>query len=147
MEELQMLDAVERYIRGEMNSQEKEYFEQLRKSNPEVDQLVVAHSMFLNQLNKYGEQKNFKSVLNEVHHELVDAGEIKEQAQQAKVVELFRRNKKVWAVAASIAGITALTIAGMVSYYSQKTNSAALENLSRRFDRQLKQEVAKTKNE
>jgi len=62
MEELQMLDAVERYIRGQMNSQEKEYFEQLRKSDPEVDQLVVAHTMFLNQLNKYGEQKNFKAL-------------------------------------------------------------------------------------
>ena len=143
MEELQMLDAVERYIRGQMNSQEKEYFEQLRKSNPEVDQLVVAHTMFLNQLNKYGEQKNFKGVLNEVHHELVDAGEIKERAPQTKVFDLFRRNKKVWAVAASIAGVTALAIAGMVSYYTQKTNTAVLENLSR----QIKQDMAKTKNE
>jgi serine protease Do len=99
--------------------------------------------MFLNQLNKYGEQKNFKSVLNEVHTSLVESGEIKERAPQTKVVDLFRRNKKVWAVAASIAGVTALAIAGMVSYYSQKTNTAVLENLSR----QLKQEVAKTKNE
>src|SRR5262245_4498256 len=122
MEELQMLDAVERYIHGKMTPQEKDYFEQLRKSNPDVDQLVVAHTMFLNQLNKYGEQKNFKAVLNDVHHELVDTGEIKERAPQSKVVDLFRRNKKVWAVAASIAGITAITIAGMISYYSQKTN-------------------------
>src|SRR6478672_10226632 len=104
MEELQMLDAVERYLRGAMNPQEKEYFEQLRKSNPEVDQLVVAHSMFLNQLDKYSEQKNFKSVLNEVHANLVETGEIKQTAPPAKVVELFKRNKKVWAVAASIAG-------------------------------------------
>src|SRR4030095_3131414 len=133
MEELQMLDAVERYIRGQMNPQEKEYFEQLRKSNPDVDQLVVAHTMFLNQLNKYGEQKDFKAVLNDVHHELVDAGEIKERAPQAKVVDLFRRNKKVWAVAASIAGITALVMAGMVSYYSTKDNTAKIEELKREF--------------
>jgi S1-C subfamily serine protease len=143
MEELQMLDAVERYIRGQMNSQEKEYFEQLRKSNPEVDQLVVAHTMFLNQLNTYGEQKNFKSVLNEVHNELVGSGEIKERAPQAKVVDLFRRNKKVWAVAASIAGITAITIAGMISYYSQKDNTEKLQQLRREF----KQEIAKNTNQ
>ncbi len=143
MEELQMLDAVERYLSGQMNAHEKEYFEQLRKSNPEVDQLVVAHSMFLNQISKYGEQKNFKAVLNEVHSGLVESGEIKERAPQAKVVDLFRRNKKVWAVAASIAGITAITLAGMISYYSQKDNTAKLEQLRREF----KQEVAKKTNE
>ena len=134
MEELQMLDAVERYLRGQMNPQEKEYFEQLRKSNPEVDQLVVAHSMFLNQLNKYGEQKNFKTTLNEVHSDLVETGEIKEVAPPAKVVELFKRNKRVWAVAASIAGLTALTIAGMVSYVSQKGNQAQLQQLDRKIN-------------
>ncbi|HYJ38072.1 MAG TPA: serine protease [Chitinophagaceae bacterium] len=134
MEELQMLDAVERYIRGQMNPQEKEYFEQLRKSNPEVDQLVVAHTMFINQLNKYGEQKNFKATLNEVHASLVESGEIKVKAPQAKVVDIFRRNKKVWAVAASIAGITAITIAGMISYVSQKDNNAKIELLERKFD-------------
>ena len=147
MEELQLLDAVERYLRGKMTPQEKEYFEELRKSNPDVDQLVVAHTMFLQQLNKYGDQKNFKALLNDVHHGLVETGEIKQKAPQAKVVDFFRKNKKVWAVAASIAGITALTIAGMVSYYSQKKNSADLENLSRQIKREVKQEVDKTKNE
>src|SRR5437763_15235779 len=113
MEELQMLDAVERYLRGQMNPQEKEYFEQLRKTNPEIDQLIVAHSMFLNQLNKYGEQKNFKTILNEVHNGLVETGDIKEKPLRGKTVDMFKRNRKVWAVAACIAGLTALTIAGM----------------------------------
>ena len=143
MEEIQMLDAIERYIRGQMNLQEKEYFEQLRKSNPEVDQLVVAHSMFLNQLNKYGEQKNFKAGLNDVHSSLVETGQIKEKAPKGKVVDFFKKNRKVWAVAASVAGITALAIAGMVSYYSQKETPAKLEQLRREF----RQEVAKKTNE
>jgi S1-C subfamily serine protease len=133
MEELQMLDAIERYLRGQMNPQEKDYFEQLRKSNPEVDQLVVAHSMFLNQLNKYGEQKNFKTILNEVHSGLVESGDIREKAPRGKTVDLFKRNKKVWAVAACIAGLTALTIAGMISYVSQKDNTAKLEQLKHDF--------------
>ena len=144
MEELQMLDAVERYLRGQMNPQEKEYFEQLRKSNPEVDQLVVAHSMFLNQLNKYGEQKNFKAVLNEVHAGLVEAGEIKENVPQAKVVELFKRNKKVWAVAATIAGFTALTIAGMVSYVSHKDNQEQMQQLKREITARVNNDYQKT---
>jgi S1-C subfamily serine protease len=127
-----------------MNPQEKEYFEQLRKSNPEIDQLVVEHSMFLNQINKYGDQKNFKSVLNEVHSDLVKAGEIKERQPQAKVVELVRRNKKVWAVAATIAGITAVTIAGMISYVSQKGNQEQIQQLDRKFTARLNNDYKKT---
>jgi serine protease Do len=143
MDNIQMLDAVERYIRGEMTSQERVYFEQLRKSNPEVDQLVVEHTIFLNQLNKFGEHKQFKAGLQEVHNSLFEAGLIKEQAPRTRVVDLFRRHKKMLAVAAFIAGIIAITLAGMISYYSHKANTADLEQLRREF----KREVATKTNE
>ena len=54
MEELQILEAVERYMRGELTPDEKVYFEDLRKSNPEVDQLVVEHTLFLQKMNEMG---------------------------------------------------------------------------------------------
>lgn len=146
MDNIQMLDAVERYIRGEMTSQERVYFEQLRKTNPEVDQLVVEHTLFLNQLNKFGENKQFKASLNEIHNDLFEAGVIKNQAPKVKVVDLFRRHKKVLAVAACIAGFIALTIAGGVSYVSQKDSQAKFENLRNDLTN-VKREVAKSKNE
>ena len=43
--DLTMLDAVERYIRGEMGPDERLHFENLRKSNSEIDQLVVEDRM------------------------------------------------------------------------------------------------------
>lgn len=138
MDNIQMLDAVERYIRGEMSSQERVYFEQLRKSNPEVDQLVVEHTLFLNQLNKFGEQKQFKAGLHEIHNSLFEAGVIKEQAPKAKVFDLFRKHKKIWAVAASIAGFTALTIAGTVAYVSQKDTKAEFQKLRNEFKNDIK---------
>ncbi|HEX6180310.1 MAG TPA: serine protease [Chitinophagaceae bacterium] len=134
MDNLQMLDAVERYIRGEMNTQERVYFEQLRKSSPEVDQLVVEHTMFLNQLEKFGEHKQFKAALNEVHNQLSETGVIKEQVPKARVFELFRKHKKILGVAASIAGFTALTIAGTVSYVTQKDNKAEVQRLRNEFN-------------
>jgi serine protease Do len=137
MDNIQLLDAVERYIRGEMNSHERVHFEQLRKTNPEVDQLVVEHTIFLNQLDKFGEQKQFKASLHDVHNSLFEAGVIKEQAPKTKVVDLFRRHKKMLAVAASIAGFIAITIAGMISYYSHKANTADLEQLRREFKREV----------
>ena len=131
MDNIQLLDAVERYIRGEMNSQERVYFEQLRKTNPEVDQLVVEHTIFLNQLDKFGEQKQFKTGLHEVHNSLFEAGVIKEQAPRTKVVDLFRRHKKMLAVAASIAAFIAITSASLISYYSHEASKADVENLRR----------------
>jgi serine protease Do len=131
MEEIVMLDSIERYIRGEMLPEERVFFEQLRKSNPGVDQMVVEHTIFLNQMNKFGERRNFKSSLNEIHNELFEAGDIKEE-QQAKVVRIWKRYKRVIAVAASIAGITALAISGAVSYVSPRTDNKYLELLNKK---------------
>jgi len=133
MEEIAMLDAIERYIRGEMLPEERVFFEHLRKSNPGVDQMVVEHTIFLDQLNKYGVQKDFRSGLNEIHKNLVESGELKE-ARPAKVAFLWKRYKRVVAVAASIAGITALGISSLISYISPKTSSKAeLQLLNRKI--------------
>jgi len=61
--DIMILDAVERYIRGEMNPDERLFFENLRKTNGEIDQLVVEHTLFLQQMNRFGEWKKFKSNL------------------------------------------------------------------------------------
>ncbi len=49
------LELVERYLKGDMSSEEKSSFEQSRKENQELDQLVVEHSLFLQQMDSYGE--------------------------------------------------------------------------------------------
>jgi S1-C subfamily serine protease len=120
MEEMQLLDAVERYLADEMPAEEKAYFEQLRKSNPEVDQLVVEHSMFLQQMDRFSDWKQYKSTLTEVHSQLIEAGTIKDKAPKATVVQLWRKYQRVVAVAASIAGITALAISSIVFYFTPK---------------------------
>src|ERR1700704_4617126 len=106
MEEIQMLDAAERYIRDEMTPDEKANFEQLRNSNPDVDQMVVEHNMFLNQFEKFGALRNFKSQLNDVHSHLTESGTIKEEAPRAKLIDLITKYRRVIAVAASIGGLT-----------------------------------------
>ena len=143
MEDIQLLESVERYLRGEMNAEEKTYFEHLRTTNPELDQLVVEHTMFLVKLDEHGDRKNFRSNLHEIHNHLLETGAIKEVAPKAVVRELWRKYKRVMAVAASIAGITTLLVAGGVSYYSRKASSEELQQLKREF----KNEAAKNKNE
>ena len=137
MQDVQLLDAIERFLRGEMSPEEMASFEQLRKSNPEVDEKVVEHTMFLQQIDQFSEWKSFKSTLNDVHNQLLESGEIKEEAPKATVIQLFRKYKRVMAVAASIAGITTLLIASMATYYSQKKTNSDIERLRREYKREI----------
>jgi S1-C subfamily serine protease len=103
-----------------MSPDERVYFEGLRKSNPEIDQLVVEHTFFMQQLNRFDETKKLKRRLNSVHTELAEKGLIKSPGLQgkAKVIYLFNRYKRTAAIAASIAGITALTMSALIWSFS-----------------------------
>ncbi len=121
MDRIQLLDAVERFLRDEMSPDEKYAFEHLRKTNPEVDQIVVEHTVFLNELDKLGQIKNFKATLHDVHNDLSEKGIIKPEVPKAVIRHLWKRHKRVMGVAASIAGITTLIVASMVNYYSRQS--------------------------
>jgi serine protease Do len=134
MNDLQILEAVERYISGQMSSDERVYFEQLRKTDPEIDQLVVEHTFFMQQFDRFENTKKLKNRLNDVHIELAERNQIRSPKLKgkAKVVYLFNRYKKVTAIAASIAGITALTFSAMVwSISPNKKNNADIKALNR----------------
>ncbi|HSN59565.1 MAG TPA: serine protease [Ferruginibacter sp.] len=117
MEDSLLIDAVERFVNGTMPEHERIYFEDLRKNNPELDQAVVEHMFFLNELNKFGATKSFKHSLYEVENKLADEGFVfrKPLAGKAKVVQLWSKYKRIVAVAASIAGVVSLFIASLVS--------------------------------
>ncbi|HET9746228.1 MAG TPA: S1C family serine protease [Chitinophagaceae bacterium] len=131
MEDIQLLESVERYIRGEMKPDERVYFEQLRKTNPEVDQLVVEHTLFIHQMNEVGELRRFKSALNEVHVDLAEKGSINSDRLKgrAKIVYLWKRYKRVATIAATIAGITTITISMLVWSLSPKIESSQVTQL------------------
>jgi len=120
MDDITILEAVERYILGQMSPDERVYFEQLRKTNPEIDQAVVEHTFFLQQLDRYDGVKNLKATLNDTHLDLAGKGMIQapEDKQPGKLVQMFRRYKRTAMIAAGIAGITALTMSAFVWSFS-----------------------------
>jgi S1-C subfamily serine protease len=132
MDERLILESIERYIRGEMLPEERKFFEDLRKSNPGVDQLVVEHTVFLHLMEKYGDRKNVKSTLQKVHNELFETGQIK-QSQETRIVRLWLKYRRTITVAASIAGITALAVSGITSYYAPRTPNTQLQDLNRKY--------------
>src|ERR1044071_4025497 len=118
--DIMVLDAVERYIRGEMNPDERLHFENLRKTNTEIDQLVVEHTLFLQQMNRFGEWKKFRATVHDTHVNLAEQGKIKSSKLKgkAKVVYLWKRYRRVAAIAAVIAGITTTMVIATVNYLS-----------------------------
>lgn len=131
MSDIQLLEAVERYIRGEMNPDERLYFENLRKTKPEVDQLVVEHTLFLQQMNRFGEWQKFRTSLHEVHTNLAEQGKIDSSRLKgkAKVVYLWNRYRRVAAIAAVIAGITTLGFSALVWSITPKTPDEEIQKL------------------
>lgn len=156
MEDPNILEAVERYIAGEMSPDERVYFESLRKSNPEIDQAVVEHTFFLQQMSRFEDTKKFKAILNETHIHLAEEGLIDSPRLKgkAKVVYLFNRYKRIAAIAASIAGITVLCVSALVwSVADFKPNAVKSDikylereiNSLKKNDQRLSKEISEVK--
>lgn len=126
MEDTLLIDAAERFVNGEMSAEEKIYFEDLRKNNPELDQAVVEQLFFLNQLDNYSKAKSFRGLLSDVENKLREESFLSRTVSEptSKIVQLWQRYKKDIAVAASIAGLVSLLIATAISTVTtgEKTN-------------------------
>lgn len=131
MDDTLLLDAIERYRNGEMSPQEITFFEELRKNNPDIDQLVAENNFFLGQLEKMREEKKFRHTLNEVENKLENEGAItlKEAKTKTKIVYLWNRYRRTIAVAASIAGIVSISTATLVSVFSERNKVAVITPL------------------
>jgi serine protease Do len=146
MDDILLIQSIERYLANEMQPAEKAYFEELRKNTPEIDQMVVEHTMFLHQMDNFSSRTSFKHSLNEVHIKLLSIGDINEGQQQTiktKVVSIFNKYKKVTAIAAAVGGGIALFTSMLVSSY--KDVSPTVERLSKKQLQQDQQIAALNK--
>lgn len=136
MDEILILDATERYLKGEMDTAEQQYFEELRQSNSELDQRVVEHIFFLQELERFSHNRNFKHALHEIHHELLTTGAIQEDALSGtgKLINIWKRYKRTITIAASIAGITALGISALTVTLAPEKSNRQLTDLSKKID-------------
>jgi serine protease Do len=148
MDEILLLEAVERYLAGEMTPQEKTFFEDLRKNNAEVDQLVVEHAHFLNGLHQYGELKAFKHSLHEVAQKMDAEGitALPAITGKAKIISIWNKYKRNIAVAASIAAFISLMSSGLVISYTKKSDTAYRELMAQVKQTQREVIILKNKN-
>jgi S1-C subfamily serine protease len=122
MDDLLLIEAVEKYLKGEMTSSERTFFEEIRKNDPSVDQLVVEQTFLLNELDKQAGIKAFKHSLHEVENKLTEEGIISRSQLKgrAKVIFLWMKYRRNIAVAASIAVLVSLVTTGLIITYNNK---------------------------
>lgn len=133
MDDILLLEAIERYLNDDMSVEEHTYFETLRKNTPEIDQMVVEHNMFLHQMDMYSAHRNLKHGLHEAHQNLLSRGDINEGGEvttRGRVIQLWNKYKRVTAIAAGVGGIIALFISGLVMYFAPSVNGNQLQQLS-----------------
>lgn len=120
MNESIITEMLEKYLRGELSETERDQLDELRKNNPEVDQLVVENLFFLKQLDSYGNTKRLKASINETVSKLIVEGFITPatSVKKAPILHLWNRYKKTIAVAASIASIVSVISALAISSLS-----------------------------
>jgi serine protease Do len=149
MDDTLLLDAIERYKKGAMTAQERTFFEEMRKNNPDIDQLAVEHTFFLNELERLGSRKSYKHTLDEVENTLVNEGFIakKQLKGKAKVIYLWNRYRRTVAVAACIAVIVSLSTASIVSLYSEKKKDDILTPLVNRKINELNGKINNIQNQ
>lgn len=133
MDDILLLEAIERYLNDNMSVEERTYFENLRKNTPEIDQMVVEHNMFLHQMDMYAAHRNLRHGIHDAHQRLLEKGEINEGAElstRGRVIQLWHKYKRVTAIAAGVGGIIALFISGMVMYFAPAVNGNQLQQLN-----------------
>ncbi len=149
MDDILLLDAIERYKKGEMTPQERTFFEEMRKNNPDIDQMAVEHTFFLNELERLGERKSYRQTLDEVENTLVNEGVIakKQLKGKSKIVYLWNRYRRTIAVAASIAGIVSILTVAIASLYSGQKEVAAITPLVAHKLNQIENKVNKIEDQ
>jgi S1-C subfamily serine protease len=137
LDDIQLLEAIERYLAGEMSANEAAQFESFRKNTPEIDQMVVEHSMFLHEMENYAGRKNFSHLSAQTFNNLYNAGEwapIDQQSTKFKVIQIWSKYKKVTAIAATVGGFIALFTSSLMMYLSPSLNGSQVLQLSKAIE-------------
>ncbi|TAH00122.1 MAG: serine protease [Sphingobacteriales bacterium] len=129
--ELDLIKKIEAYLFQELSEKEKLNFEDLRSTNPALDNKVVEHLNFLKNIKAYGEKKALKSQMDQIHAGL-NLNDITHSVTETSstIIDFWRRYKNNLAIAASVAIIcTIITLlsTGQFNPNSHNTNYSALK--------------------
>ncbi|MXV51193.1 trypsin-like serine protease [Pedobacter sp. HMF7647] len=119
--EMELINQIEAYLRGEMPAEERRAFEQLRTEDPVLNAQVVAHLALMKELADYGKNLALKRQMNRIHQsmniEAIRSSVIKEPAM---VVVMWKKYRASIGIAASVAILAVFTTLFSVGVFNEK---------------------------
>ncbi len=121
--EIELEELIEDFLNGRLSDSEARAFELKRAQDPQLDHKVVAHKLFLESLSDFGTQSSLKDKLNNIHS-TIDVDTLTEELKphSSFIVNLWRKNKSAFAVAASFLVLTFVSIYS-ISHSSKQNGS------------------------
>lgn len=131
MNDFTLIRDIERYLEGEMSEQEKTAFEALCKSNPAVNEQVLAHQQLIQQLEQYGRRITLQEKMDKIHAEMAINDIVPASPAPKKVFIISRRLVTNMAAAACIALVTSLSTMALMQKASRQKTTAQYEDVRR----------------
>lgn len=128
MNDIHLIQEIERYLDGEMSSPEREAFDVLRRSDSNIDRQVTEHQLLLQQFRANGQRKALLRKMEAIHAQLPPIT----QPAPAPVVKM--RSKRTWfnlAAAACIALLTSLGTIAVMQKAAKNSSTAQYEDVRR----------------
>jgi serine protease Do len=124
MEDIQIAELVDRYLKGEMGDIELVNFEHMRKTDSAFNKAVVDEIYFIKHLEHTGKIISLKAKIAEAKKTQIGTSvDHNRLAPQAKLISIWRKHRKTIAVAASIAIVVSAACASVISFFSSGKNT------------------------
>lgn len=120
MDSNQLTEAIERYLNGRMDKEERADFDRLRKENADIDSKIAEHLHFINLLKQFRERLELENRLNAIHNEMDVHALVEEMTiHPSWIVRMWRNHHSKISVAASIAIFVMLTTMFFTGYFNR----------------------------
>ncbi len=135
MNEPQLLDLIERYLRDELSTQESIDFDLLRKKDLSINNRIVEHQQFLKTMADWQQRLDFETKLNAIHEEInIDAVKEALGIRESRVVTLWRSHHSKISVAASVAIFAVMVTLFFTGYFNNQNQQSHYNALRRSLD-------------
>lgn len=143
MDEQQLLDLIERYLRKELSGQEQTAFELLRKNNAQLNRHITEHQQFLKYLTGLNDRLEFEQKLNAIHAE-IDMDTVKAQLgiRESRIAVLWRTHHSKLSVAASVAIFAVMLTLFFTGYFNNQNQQSKYSALRRKLETVIRSQNA-----
>lgn len=133
--DIELINLIEAYHRGELSAEERNSFEKLRAQDHALDAKVVAHLNLMKQIAEYGEYSKLKADMEHIHNQ-IDVSALSEEIlpHPSQIRSLWLRYRVNASIAASVAILAAFFTVISAGYLTKTGSDPNYNYLNRKVN-------------